>query len=158
MLWSSLNMHQQEWRQHRLIPFILSLYFISLKILCPTSLFRLCHRHQQRTTPPWFRRAYNFLQLRLHPTSNKANLLIMTSPAAANLSVQLPQFHRHDPCLRLAASNKDLVPPGDILTAAGGRLLLWGSSSAVDSDRTGQLLSVRRLITSVYFHLLSQGL
>ena len=59
------------------------------------------HRHQQSTTPPWIRLAYDFLQPRLVPTSNKVNLSIMIPLAASNLYAQLPRFHRRNRCLQL---------------------------------------------------------
>ena len=94
-----------EWcHQLCLLSFIISLQFISLTILRPTSLFHLCHRHQQSVTPPRLGRAYNFVQPRLCPTADKANMAIMTPPDTANLSTQLPRFHRLYHCLQPAPS------------------------------------------------------
>ena len=68
------------------------------------------------------------------PNANKANPEIMIPPAASKLSAQLPRFHRCKRCLQPTTSDKYLVPLRKILTAAGGRLLFCGRSSAVDAD------------------------
>ena len=88
------------------------------------------------TTSPWIGQSYDFMQPCLQPTTKKANSTIITSPAAAKLSAQLTRFHRCNHCLQPATSYRDLVPLGDILNAAGGRLLFHGHSSAVDADIT----------------------
>ena len=144
---------------HQLCPlsFIISLHFTFLTILRPTSLFCLRHIHRQSTTPPWLGRDYNFVRPRLHPTADKAYLTIITPPVADNLSAQLPWFYRHNHCLKPAASDKYLVSPGKILTAAGGLLFSRIQYSAVDVDITRWLFVVRHPIPSFYFHPSLQG-
>ena len=143
-----------EWcHQLCLLSFIISLQFISLTILRPTSLFHLCHRHQQSATPPRLGRDYNFVQPHLLPTADKANMAIMTPPDAANLSTQLPRFHRLYHCLQPATSEKYLVPPGKILTTSGLRSLF---RLIISGRRRWILFAIHFPIPSIYFHLLFQ--
>ena len=80
------------------------------------------HRHQQSTTPFKLGWDYDFVQPLLHPTADKSNPTIMTPPAAANLSAQLPRLHRCNRCLKPTVS----VTPS---SASSGRNCCTTSSS-----------------------------
>ena len=106
------------------LSFILtSLHFL---VICANSPFRLHLRYRQSSTPPWLGREYDFVQPCLPPTSNEANMMTMTPPVSANLSVRPPLLLICNRCWQPTASNKNLGPLGKILIAAGGCLIFCG--------------------------------
>ena len=92
---------------------------------------------------------------RLHLPISPSPISTTIPPNAAKLSVRSPCFHRRNCCLRPAASDKDLVPPGEILTASGARLFFY--RLIISGTRRWILFSVRLPIPYIYLHLSLQS-